>query len=104
MSDIALILNQHLTALRLVERALHDPAGWTFRMGEHVTDVQVTISDFGVSFWGLLPAPGATVVAIDVLHRNELVWARVVEVPDPAGRIEVEWVFGIEQMSALAWS
>jgi hypothetical protein len=89
VSDIALILNQHLTALRLVERALHDSDGWTFRMGEHAANVQVTVSDFGVSFWGLLPAPGATVVAIDVLHRDELVWARVVEVPDPAGRMEI---------------
>lgn len=102
MSDIQLILNQHLTALRLVERAMHDPSGWTFRMGEHTTNAQVTVSDFGVSFWGLLPAPGATVVAIDVLHRDELVWARVVEVPDPAGRIEVEWTWAVEQMSALS--
>ena len=102
MSDLELILNQHLTALRLVERALHYTSGWSLRMGEHIVPAQITVSDFGVSFWGVLPAPGTTLVAVDVLHRGELIWVRSINVPDPAGRVELEWTFAVEQMSALS--
>lgn len=102
MSDIELVLNQHLTALRLVERALNDPTGWAFRTSQDSCAVQVTVSDFAVSFWGVLPAPGATIVTVDVLHQGELVWVRSIAVPDPAGRVELEWTFAVEQMNALS--
>ena len=101
MSDIELVLNQHLMALRLVERALHSTERWQFRCNGVAVPAQVTVTDIGVSFWGVLPAPGATTVTIDELNDGDLVWVRTVDTPDPSRRVEIEWTFALDPTSAM---
>lgn len=101
MSDIELVLNQHLMALRLVERALHSTGRWSFRCNGTTVPAQVMVNEIGVSFWGVLPAPGAHTITIDVLDGDDLVWVRTVEVPDPSRRVEIEWTFALDPTSAL---
>jgi hypothetical protein len=101
MSDIELVLNQHLLALRLIERALHSTAKWSFRCNGTTVPAQVTVTEIGVSFWGVLPASGANSITIDVFDGPDLVWVRTVEVPDPSRRVEIEWTFALDPTSAL---
>jgi hypothetical protein len=104
MINLELAINQHLTALRVVERAVHVPWGWTMRAGGYWLGAQVIVSDFGVTFWCAFPPLGEGNVMAELLHKDEVVWCREFALPGGDQGSELEWTFSVDQAqtSALA--
>jgi len=94
--SIELHLNQQILALRVIERALHSPEGWSFRVGGCTEHVQVITSPDAVALWGTLDPGGAEILHVEVYHDDDLLLVRPLEVPDPERKVEIEWVFALE--------
>jgi hypothetical protein len=91
MATLAENVNRNLMALRLIERAMHEPTGWTVRYGGITVPVQVIVSDAGVTFWAAIPAGlgDRTAVGAAICHNNQMLWAILVVAPGEAA-FEIE--------------
>lgn len=89
-------------AVRTVERAFHDPLGWSFRWGPHVLPATVVATERGVTFSAEVPEM-CYLTPVDepvtLWHRDDMLGARQITHPGDAA-FGIDWELSLDLLAA----
>ena len=91
--DLETTVAQTVMAARLLERALHEPEGWTLALSGVEAPAERTLTDDGVTFSASLPATcwlDREDPCLVLRYRDQVLGVQPVEHPGDGG-FDVEW-------------
>lgn len=97
------LVSRAVYAAALLERALHNPTGWTVSYGPHEIPMERRVTEDGVTFRGTVPetcwldAPTNVVLR----HDGQVVGVRAIDHPGDCG-FDIDWSLALSTRTEVA--